>query len=204
MIVKAATRTYGPADHGRAVTDAEIQGARWIEGYHYEIIDGRVYVSPLPDLSHDDFAEWLAESLRAYARAHPEIINAVKTRSRVFVPGRRRTTAPEPDLAAYRDFPYHVPVPQRRWQDVSPVLVAEVVSGDVAKDLVRNVDLYERVPAIQEYWVMNQSIGPDDFFFRVYRRRGRKWQKPIDLGLGNTYTTRLLPGFSLFLNLDGL
>jgi Uma2 family endonuclease len=204
MIVKAATRTYGPADHGRAVTDAEIRGAHWIEGYHYEIIDGRVYVSPLPEPSHDNLAEWLAEPLRAYARAHPDVINVVKTRSRVFVPGRRRTTAPGPDVGAYRDFPYHVPLPRRRWQDVSPVLAAEIVSGDVAKDLVRNVDLYERVPAIQEYWVMNQSIGPDDFFFRVYRRRGRKWQKPIDLGIGDTYTTRLLPGFSLLLNLDGV
>src|SRR5262245_25707882 len=143
MIVKATTsRTFGPADHGRAVTDAEIAVARWIEGYHYEIIDGRLYVSPLPDLPHDDLADWIAEPLRAYAHARPDVINAVKTRARVFVPGRRRPTVPEPDLAAYRDFPYHVPLLRRRWQDVSPVLVAEVVSGDVDKDLVRNVELY--------------------------------------------------------------
>jgi Uma2 family endonuclease len=203
MIVQRTTaRTFGPADHGRAVTDAELTAARWIGGYHYEVIDGRLYVSPSPDLPHDDLVEWLAEALRTYARARPEVINAVKTRSRVFVPRRRRTTAPEPDLAAYRDYPYQVPRLQRRWQDVSPVLVAEVVSGDVDKDLVRNVALYKRVPSVQEYWVMNQWMGADDFFFRVYRRRGAKWQKPIDLALGDTYTTRLLPGFSLPINPD--
>ena len=67
MIVKAATRTFGPADHGRAVTDAELAGARWVEGYHYEVIDGRLYVSPLPELPHDDLVEWLADLLRAHA-----------------------------------------------------------------------------------------------------------------------------------------
>jgi Uma2 family endonuclease len=202
MIVKAATRTFGPADHGRAVTDAELAGARWVEGYHYEVIDGRLYVSPLPELPHDDLVEWLADLLRAYVRAHPEVINAVKTRSRVFVPRRRRTTAPEPDLAAYHGYPYDTPRLRRRWRDISPVLVAEVVSGDVGKDLVRNVELYERVPSIQEYWVVNQWVGAEDFFFRVYRKRGGKWQKPIDLTLGATYMTRLLPGFSLLINPD--
>jgi Uma2 family endonuclease len=151
-------------------------------------------------MPHDDLAEWLAEVLREYARAHADVINVVKTRARVFVPGGRRTTAPEPDLAAYHDYPYHIPRRRRRWQDVSPILVAEVVSGDIDKDLVRNVDLYGRVPSVQEYWVVNQWMGVDDFFFRVYRKRGGKWHKPIDLDLGDTYTTRLLPGFSLLIN----
>ena len=43
-------------------------------------------------------------------------------------PGAKGVTNPQPDLAAYRDFPLHLPFDQVRWQDVSPVLVVEVLS----------------------------------------------------------------------------
>jgi len=36
--------------------------------------------------------------------------------------------------------------------------------------------------------------------FRVYRKRGAKWQKPIDYHYGDTYTTKLLPEFSLLID----
>jgi hypothetical protein len=34
----------------------------------------------------------------------------------------------------------------------------------------------------------------------VYRRHGKKWGAPIDVAFGETYTTRLLPGFQLVLD----
>jgi Uma2 family endonuclease len=208
MITKARAKrkpgepkySFGPGDHGRLVTDEQVANARWLEGFRYEIIDGSIYVSPIPDLSHDDLVDWMAKPLRKYAEDHPETINQVKCPARVFVPGSRRTTVPEPDLAAYAEYPFHLPIPQRNWKKISPILVAEVVSGDVAKDLGRNVILYERVPSIQEYWVVNQWI--EDFFFRVFRRRGNGWAKPVDFQWGETYSTRLLPGFSLKLKPD--
>jgi Uma2 family endonuclease len=87
------------------------------------------------------------------------------------------------------------------WRDVSPLLVAEVVSPDNAeKDLVRNVELYLAVPSIKEYWILDPRDDPDRPTLRVYRRRGARWQKPIDLAFGDTYTTRLLPGFTLTVN----
>ena len=33
---------FGPADHGRRVTDEEAESARYAEGYKYEVIDGRL------------------------------------------------------------------------------------------------------------------------------------------------------------------
>src|SRR5687768_15664390 len=84
----------------------------------------------------------------SYARSHPSVINYVTAKARVFVSGRRRTTCPEPDIAAYRDFPL-ADLPQVRWEDVSPMLVVEVLGGeDDQKDLVRNVALYLQVPTI--------------------------------------------------------
>ena len=45
------------------------------------------------------------------ATSHREVINYVSVRCRVFIPGRRQATCPEPDLAAYRDYPYPLPAP---------------------------------------------------------------------------------------------
>jgi Uma2 family endonuclease len=182
--------TFGPMDHGRAITDAQAENARWVEGFRYEIIDGRIYVSPMAELWHEDLASWIAGALRRYSRKHPEVINQIRSPARVFVPDALQTTVPEPDVAAYRDFPLHLQIGERHWQDISPLLVAEIVSGDVAKDLTRNVVLYEQVPSIQEYWVVNYWTDVE-LFFRVFRRRGKSWGKPIDWKLGETYTTRV-------------
>ncbi len=188
----------GPRDHGRPMTWEEFQGARWQEGYQYELIDGRLYVSPVPNLPQNWLEVWLYTQLLLYAQQHQEVINYVTPKGRVFVPRRHAETAPEPGVAAYRDFPRNVPVREMDWRNVSPVLVAEVVSeDDPDKDLVRNVAVYERVPSIREYWILDPRADPDRPDLRVYRRRGQRWQKPIDVPAGGTYTTKLLPGFAL-------
>lgn len=197
-----ATQLYlTPKDQGRALSLEEFEHADSQEGYHYELIDGKLEVSPIPDLPHDDLLDWLRDSLRDYTRRYPEVINHIKGPARVFVPGRRPTTAPEPDIAAYRAFPLHLPLRQRRWRNVSPILVAEIISADNArKDLVRNRDLYLQVPSIREYWILDPRIDADRPSMLVYRRRGQRWQLPIEIASGDTYTTRLLPSFRLILD----
>ena len=48
--MRTAVKAFGPRDHGRRVTDEEAYAARYKPGYSYEIIDGRLYVSPQPSL----------------------------------------------------------------------------------------------------------------------------------------------------------
>jgi Uma2 family endonuclease len=193
--------TLGPTDHGRALSLDEFLSSRSVEGYHYELIRGRLHVSPKANLPHDCVLESVAGQLDVYVREHPEVINYVTRNARVFVPEEDEATAPEPDFAGYRDFPLHVPVRERRWQDVSPILVAEVVSEeDPDKDLVRNVELYEAVSSIREYWILDPRADADHPTLRVYRRRGARWQRPIDVAPGGTYATRLLPDFTLVLD----
>jgi Uma2 family endonuclease len=190
-----------PRDHGRPLTLEEFQSADGREGYRYELIDGRLDVSPLPGLPHECLRDWLRDNLRDYARLHPGVLQEVKAPARIFVPRRRRTTAPEADVAAYAHFPHHLPLAQRRWQDVSPLLVAEILSEDTAdKDLVRNRNLYLRVPSIREYWILDPRADADRPTLLVHRRRGARWQRPISVGGGGNYSTRLLPGFTLVLN----
>jgi Uma2 family endonuclease len=187
-----------PDDHGRSLTLEEFEHAVAREGFRYELIDGRLNVSPAPNLPHEDLVRWLRRILERYADDHSEIVNCVQTPARVFVPGADAVTAPEPDLAIYHDYPQRRLLRERRWQDVTPVLVVEVLSEDNAeKDLERNRELYLRVPSIREYWMLDPRQDPDQPSLTVLRRRGRRWQQPVVVAAGRTYTTRLLPEFVL-------
>lgn len=191
----------GPADHGRQMTREEFDATRDRPGYHSELIEGKIYVSPLPNLPHELVCDWLLNLLLEYRRIHSDYLNYVLGKACVFVPDEEEATCPEPDIAGYRGFPHHVPFADLSWEDVSPILVGEVLSeDDPDKDRVRNVELYLRVPSIREYWLVDPRQDPDRPTLRVYRRRGSRWQRPIDLAAGESYTTPLLPGFTLVLN----
>jgi Uma2 family endonuclease len=187
----------GPADHGRPLTLEEFSTAAWEEGYQYELIDGKLYVVPSPNLPENRVEQWIAPALWLYARVHPEVINYVSTKARVYVPRRPGVTNPEPDLAAYRDFPLELPFDQVRWQDISPVLVVEILGDDPDKDLVRNVGLYLQVPSVREYWVFDTlREGAERPHLIAHRRWGARW-RVTEVAPGDSYTTRLLPGFTL-------
>jgi Uma2 family endonuclease len=188
----------GPADHGRLLTREEFRTAHCQSGHRYELIDGRLYVSPRPRLSHDRLVSWLYLHLHDYVSSRPDVINYISARSGVPVEERADPTEPEPDLAAFHDFPLDLPLESLQWEDVSALLVGEVISeGDPAKDLVRNVGLYLDVPSIREYWIIDPRESADRPTLLVYRRRGARWQRPVTVPFRGVYTTRLLPGFSL-------
>jgi Uma2 family endonuclease len=188
----------GPSDHGRPMTLDEFEAAAATEGYQYELIDGQLYVSPQPDLPQNQLDEWMHTKLAVYSSSHLEVINYVSGKARVFVSGRPGVTNPEPDVAAYQNFPLDLPFSELAWQDVHPVLVVEVLSvDDPDKDSVRNLKLYLQVPSIKEYWVIDSLLeGPERPHLRIYRRTSGRW-RALHYGPGATYTTRLLPGFSL-------
>jgi Uma2 family endonuclease len=193
-------KKLGPADHGRPMTLEEFMMARSVEGYHYELIDGKLYVSPEANLPEFRVENWLYFKLGLYAQEHPNVINFTANKARVFVPVRQRITTPEPDLAAYRNFPLDRPLRSVRWQDVSPVLVVEVLSlDDPDKDLVRNVALYLQVPSIKEYWLFDTREDPEQLRLQVRRRYRGQWSLR-EFGPGDSYTPKLLPGFELVLD----
>src|SRR5689334_8013703 len=126
----ATVLKIGPTHHGHPMTLAEFQASDYEECYQYELIDGKLYVSPQANQPQNRVEEWIGGKLFLYSQQYPAIINYVSSKARVFVPGRRRVTCPEPDRTAYHNFPLHLPFEQVRWQDVSPVLVVEVLSLD--------------------------------------------------------------------------
>ena len=74
----------GPADHGRKLPLDELYSADYQEGYKYEIIDGALYVSPVPNLPEGWLDRWVDLALTFYAREHPEVINYPHAKPRVF------------------------------------------------------------------------------------------------------------------------
>lgn len=190
----------GPSDHNRPLTLDEFLHADYVGGYRYEIIHGRLYVSPVPNMPSGFLEMWILRRLDRYVESRPEVINAVFPKGRVFVPDEAAVTAPEPDVVAYRDFRDDVPIDELRWQDFSPVLVVEVLSeGNPEKDLVRNVELYFLIPSIREYWVVDGRENGNRPTLRVHRRHGKRWVIR-EYPFGETYTTKLLPGFELLID----
>jgi Uma2 family endonuclease len=190
----------GPTDAGRVLTLEEFMSGDYEEGYRYELIDGRLYVSPQPNVPGALVEDWILDKLKEYARAHPDVLKRVIGKARVFVHARKKTTNPEPDATAYHDFPVDAPFQEIRWEELNPILVVEVVSeDDPNKDLVRNAKLYLQVPSIREYWVLDPREDPEHPSLRMHRRRGNRWVIR-DFAGGSTYTTKLLPGFSLVLD----
>ena len=191
----------GPADHGRPLAYDDFAAADWEEGYQYELVDGKLYVSPLPNLPQGWAERWIFKKLDRYSDLHLEVINYVYNKARVFVPDRPGVTSLEPDVAAYHDFPLGETVGEVRWQEVSPVLVVEVLSlNDPNKDLVRNVELYLQVPTIREYWILDTRQSVVEPVLYVHRRRGQRWQRTLELTHGAVYMTKLLPGFELLID----
>jgi Uma2 family endonuclease len=189
----------GPSDHGRPLSYEQFCHADYREGFHYELVRGRLYVVTAPRLPHDWLQQWLWKLLTAYSERNPRVINYLSNRAAVFVPGEEDETCPEPDIAAYQGFPLKR-LPRVEWQDVSPILVIEVLSPDsLEKDLARNVELYLEVPSIREYWVMDGLANPAYPRMRAYRRHGGSW-RIIEIEFGKTYETKLLPGFKLTLD----
>ena len=197
------TRLYlTPADHGRALSWEEFASADAQEGYRYEMIEGRVEVSPVPNLPHDIVLDRMLRALYAYSAQHDEILPYLSSHSRVFLPDPPEgITAPEPDIAGYTEsFPEGTPDTEKDWRNVSPAFVVEILSEDTEeKDLDRNRRLYLQVPSIQEYCIVNPRASGNVPMMIVDPRRGRRWgARRIVLG-GATWTTPLLPGFSLVL-----
>jgi len=192
----ATLTKLGPAQHGVRLSDDEFRASDYEPGFRYELIDGRLFVSPEADLAEDMIVNWLLTSLMRFHLHHSEIINYVTQRARVFVPYRLGTTCPQPDLSAYANVPFELPPNELGWEDLEPLLVVEVMTGDAWKDLDRNTKLYLLVPGIREYWVIDARDQPDGFTLIQHKKRGERWVVRR-FPLGSTFTTKLLPGFSL-------
>jgi Uma2 family endonuclease len=184
----------GPEHAGLRLSAREFDEAEVAEGYRAELVDGVVQLSPSADAPYQFIAVRIFRLLDAYRpKAGESGFALVLTDPRVFVTSKRRATIPQPDVAAYTDAPRGVP---EDYRDLHPALVVEVVSrGSADKDFRRNLDLYQRVPQILEYWIVDARRSKLQPALTVHhRRRGVDAFTRLDVPRGTVYESKRWPG----------
>lgn len=184
------TATLGPADAGRALGLDEFELAAFTHGFRYQLVAGRLLVTPAPNKPEVEVEDWFLDLLKAYAREHPEVLRKVLARARIIARSAGADTNVEPDVTAYREW-----ASAPSWEAVTPSLVVEVVSGSrKKKDTVRNRKIYARVLSIQEYWIVDSRTKPAPTLLALRRSvDGDGWVEHA-VPPGGTYRTALLPG----------
>jgi len=195
----ATALRLGPVHRGMHLSRDDFESAEFVPGCKYELIDGRLDVSFEPDPAENLVENWLFVAVQMYKQSYPDVLNYVTNKARVAVPGRPDDTIPEPDIAAYANFPTDRSLRRMKWDHVSPILVCEVLSNDPVKDIERNVELYIEVPSIREYWVVDIRESADEPELIRHRRTRPGWAVKT-FPYRSKFTTKLLPGFSLVID----
>ena len=161
------------------------------DGKRHELIDGEHYVTPSPNVRHQQIQGDLFALIWNYVEAHP--IGRVFT-SRLDVVFSRFDVV-EPDIV-YLSHERAGNVLTKTNLQGAPELVIEIGSPSTRqRDETIKRHLYERA-GVSEYWVVDPEID----VVRVYRRTGNGgFDRPIELSreAGDVLTTDLLPGFDL-------
>jgi len=163
------------------------------DGRRHELIDGEHYVTPSPNIGHQEMLGRLHLLIGNWLVAHPIGRVYFAPLDVVF----SSFDVVEPDLlymsnerAAEIITPMHV--------HGVPELVVEIGSkGTRRRDETIKRRLYER-SGVSEYWF----VDPEVDVVRVYRREGGQFSRAIELSreAGDVLTTSLLPGLDLELS----
>jgi Uma2 family endonuclease len=167
---------------------AEFEHAEVEEGRLYELSRGVITESDVPNPPHLAQVIAIRRQLNAYDLEHPGRIYAVASGSECKILVTGLESERHPDLAVYKT-PPHSDV-EDVWASWVPEIVIEVVSlGSEERDYGEKREEYLQF-GVQEYWIANAERQEE----LVLRRAGGRWTERI-LRPGDTYRTRLLPGF---------
>lgn len=187
-----------PAQHeatpAKALTQAEFRA--WLDDRpdggrgHYELLNGRIVVSPPAGWPHGQIAVNVTLALRQHADRH--CIGRVFDSSTGFDLPSGDTL--EPDASVVTTARWNAaPAPVfGQFLKVVPDLVVEILSPSTrSRDLTEKKDVYAR-NGVDEYWV----IDPRALSVTVFSRRGDAFDDGTTLTCG-PLPSRLLPGLGV-------
>jgi Uma2 family endonuclease len=167
----------------------EYLSADFPEGHRYELVKGVVEMSPIPDIPHDRVVNKLHRWLMLSAEGRPDVVGYMSQRFAVTI--STRETAREPDFGVYG--PAESPLqPGRKWRDLTPMLVIEVVSqGQEPRDYDdKRRDYWDA--GVSEYWIAD----PQRKTLTVLSRHRVDWAEQV-FSVGDAYHPANLPGLEI-------
>lgn len=159
------------------------------DGKRYELIEGELFVSAVPHLSHQHTSGQILTELMLYLRQHP-VGEAVATPGLVF--DVHNSTIPDLIYVSHERL---AQVEQDGHLYGAPELVIEILSPgseNRRRDEVFKRQVYGKF-GVDEYWI----VDPDQRTVTVFRLQNNSLQPASTLGQGETLTTPLLPDLSL-------
>ncbi|MBZ5563869.1 MAG: Uma2 family endonuclease [Acidobacteriia bacterium] len=157
------------------------------DGKRYEIIDGKLFVTPAPYLVHQRVVTRLTSYLAGFVENHKLGEVFVSPFDVVFC----EFDVVEPDLLYISKARASVLTPKN--VQGAPDLVVEVLSETTAKrDRSIKLKLYGQY-GVQEYWVIDPDVPSAD----IYRRAVGGLELAAKLAAADALTSPLFPGFSL-------
>ena len=159
------------------------------DGKRHELIDGEHYVTPSPNMRHQQISMNLTLMIGGWLEAHPlgrlfyapfDVVFSkfdVVEPDVLYVSNERSNVLTAPNVQGAPDLVIEIGSPSTRQRD-------ETVKRR----------LYERSD-VSEYWI----VDPDIEVVRVYRRSGDSFARPVELSreAGDVLTTDLLPALEL-------
>lgn len=168
---------------------AEFEHATSDDGSLLELSRGVVTVIDVPGPKHLAQINALRRQIHAYDAAHAGVIHTIASGSECKILIAGAESERRPDLAIYKTAP---PAAKDVWSDWAPEIVIEVVSvGGERRDYIEKRDDYLQA-GVLEYWIID--AGRREVL--VLARSGEQWSDRI-VRDGESYTSPLLPGFSL-------
>lgn len=135
-----AQKTEWTAAMARALPD---------DGKRYEVLDGELFVTPAPSLSHQNAVTRLWARLDPYVRSHSLGIALVSPADIEFSP--RRLVQPDVFVA-----PLTASGKPRNWHDISSLLLAvEILSPSTARADRQGKRRIYQAEGVQEYWIVD-------------------------------------------------
>src|SRR4051794_35154424 len=186
---KRAAARIGPEDNGRAMSLDRFDCAIGREGYLYELNQGVIQVTDVPQPKHFLQVQELRRQLTRYQDAHPDVVHSVAGSHEAKLLVAPTQSERHPDLCVSLTAPPDVP---DVWSVWLPKIVIEVVSPSAA-----NRDYEEKPTAylsfgVDESWIVDAAKRQ---MLALSRWRGQ-WKDHI-VKPSKRYTARALPGFSL-------
>jgi Uma2 family endonuclease len=179
----------GPRDQGRRMSLRDFEPVEVQEGHVYELSRGIITVSDVPSYPHACRVASLRDDLTMYKAANPGAIHIILGGMECKLLVGDFESERHPDLAIYKNKP---PRKEDFWFHWIPEIVMEVVSlGSEQRDYLEKSEEYLAL-GVREYWI----VDGDKQQIVILRRTRGKWSRRI-LKVGDTYQTKLLPGFRL-------